>query len=55
VVKEEDASGVVLFHNTLFVAAAAEPLILLPHDAIGFDPESLRRRVLALATAQGTA
>ena len=54
-VKRDDASGIVLFHRSLFLAAAAEPLILLPHDDIGFDPACFRRRVLELTTVQGSA
>ena len=45
----------VLFHRSLFLAAAAEPLILLPHDDIGFDPARFRRRVLELTAVQGSA
>ena len=54
-VRWDDPNGIVLFHRSLFLAAAAEPLILLPNDGIGFDPESLRRRVLDLTAAQGSA
>ena len=54
-VKRDDASGIVLFHRSLFLAAVAEPLILLPHDDIGFDPARFRRRVLELTTVQGSA
>src|SRR5712671_131690 len=41
-VRWENPSGIVLFHRSLFLAAAAEPLALLPNGDIGFDPESLR-------------
>jgi hypothetical protein len=54
-VKRDDASGIVLFHRSLFLAAAAEPLILLPHDDIGFEPARFRRRVLELTAVQGSA
>lgn len=54
-IKRDDASGIVLFHRSLFLAAAAEPLILLPHDDIGFDPARFRRRVLELTAVQGSA
>jgi hypothetical protein len=54
-VKRDDASGIVLFHRSLFLAAAAEPLILLPHDDIGFEPACFRRRVLELTAVQGSA
>jgi hypothetical protein len=53
-VKRDDASGIVLFHRSLFLAAAAEPLILLPHDDIGFEPARFRRRVLELTAVQGS-
>jgi hypothetical protein len=54
-IRREDPNGIVLFHRSLFLAAAAEPLILLPDGDIGFDPESLRRRVLELTAVQGSA
>jgi hypothetical protein len=54
-VKRDDASGIVLFHRSLFLAAAAEPLILLPRDDIGFEPARFRRRVLELTAVQGSA
>ena len=54
-IKRDDASGIVLFHRSLFLAAAAEPLILLPRDDIGFDSARFRRRVLELTAVQGSA
>jgi len=54
-IKRDDASGIVLFHRSLFLAAAAEPLVLLPHDDIGFDAARFRRRVLELTAVQGSA
>ena len=54
-IKPEDANGIVLFHRSLFLAAAAEPLVLLPHDDIGFEPARFRRRVLELTAVQGSA
>jgi hypothetical protein len=53
-VQRGDPDGIVLFHGSLFTAAAAEPLILSPPDGIGFDPESLRRSVLRLAAVKGS-
>jgi hypothetical protein len=53
-VKASD-EGSAMMRDILFIAAAAEPLILFSHDRIGFDPESLRRRVLELVAAQGAA
>ncbi len=54
-VRRGDPGGSVLFHASLFEAAAAEPLVLLPPDGIGFDPESLRRNVLQAAAVKGRA
>jgi hypothetical protein len=54
-VRRDDPNGIVLFHKSLFLAAAAEPLILLPNGDIGFDPQGLRRRVLELTAVQGSA
>jgi hypothetical protein len=54
-IKREDANGIVLFHRSLFLAAAAEPLVLLPNNDIGFDPARFRRRVLELTAVQGSA
>jgi hypothetical protein len=54
-VRWENPNGIVLFHRSLFLAAAAEPLALLPNGDIDFDPESLRRRVLELTAVQGSA
>jgi hypothetical protein len=53
-VQRGDPGGIVLFHGSLFMAAAVEPLILSPPDGIGFDPESLRRSVLRLAAVKGS-
>jgi hypothetical protein len=46
--------GIVLFHGSLFMAAAVEPLVVFPPDGIGFDPVSLRRHVLHLAAVKGS-
>jgi hypothetical protein len=54
-IKPQDANGMVLFHRSLFLAAAAEPLLQLPNGDIGFDPARFRRRVLKLAAVQGSA
>jgi hypothetical protein len=54
-IKPEDGNGIVLFHRSLFLAAAAEPLLQLPNGDIGFDPARFRRRVLALTAVQGSA
>ena len=54
-VRRGDPNGIVLFHADLFTAAATEPLIFFPPDGIGFDPESLRRRVLLVGAAEGSA
>jgi hypothetical protein len=53
-VKASDEGSTVM-RDILFTAAAEEPLVLFPHDRIGFDPESLQRRVLELVAAQGAA
>lgn len=50
-----DPSGSVLFHETLFRAAATEPIIEIPPDGVGFDPLSLRSNVLRSAAARGFA
>ena len=54
-VQRGDPDGIVLFHGSLFMAAAVEPLMLFPPDGIGFDPVSLRRNVLQLAAVKGSA
>jgi hypothetical protein len=54
-IKPQDANGIVLFHRSLFLAAAAEPLVQLPNGDIGFDPARFRRRVLELTAVQGSA
>src|SRR6202023_4355502 len=51
-IEREYPDGIVLFHNSLFHAAAAEPLILLANNSSGFDPASLRRRALELAAVR---
>jgi len=54
-VRRDGAGGMVLFHNSLFTAAAVEPLIDVPPDQIGFDPEGLRRNALGSAAVKGSA
>jgi hypothetical protein len=54
-VRRDAGGGMVLFHNSLFAAAAVEPLIVFPPDQIGFDPESLRRNALGAAVVKGSA
>src|SRR5215470_1156445 len=53
-VQRGNPDGIVLFHASLFMAAAVEPLIVIPPDRVGFDPASLRRNVLQLAAAKGS-
>jgi len=53
-VQRGDPHGIVLFHSSLFMAAAVEPLILYPPDGIGFDSMSLRRNVLQLTAVKGS-
>src|SRR5262249_7883881 len=54
-VRRDAPDGMVLFHNSLFAAAAVEPLIMFPPNQIGFDPESLRRNTLSSAAVKGSA
>jgi hypothetical protein len=48
-------ADLIFLHNNVFVAAASEPLIGLTDGDIGFDPESLRSRILQFAEARGVA